>query len=316
MQVFSKIEATLSSALLDAIPGSKSTYLSNIEEECSVKLKGNNDDTFSFMCSENQIVNLYDKLSALVPDAKDPFRNKQQRHKGISCDLLRPMFSRSGREVKPKQFEIPIDDEPAHHDSDFETKTLTSVKRKRGRPPKQLKVVNDKTKRLITAGKQLTRGSVDETSDNVQITLSSQISDVAQNTEVIKSQTESEAPMVTLKDSLNVESHIETPSNIDAGSSSDGLRVEELVEPAALNFSAGTLNLDDDNMKALIKLDVEKATSSTSKMVGLSEENVEKATLSKMIGLSEEKSTYSHYYHGYKSLCAGTITFKGRFYVS
>ena len=270
-QIFSKIEANLSSALLDAIPGSKSAYLNNIEEECCVKLKANSDDSFSFLCSENQIVNLYDKLSTLLPSAKNPFRNKQQRHKGVSCDLLRPMFSRSGREVKPKQFEIPVDDEPAH-DSDYESKTLTSVKRKRGRPPKQIKMVN---KRVTVDGKHFSQEPSKETSEITQLKnlVSSQESDAVEYSDATKSQNESEAPMVTLKETLNVES----PTNIelDTGSSNDGLRVEELVESTGLNdFSSDSLNLDDDNMKALIKLDVEKAASS------------------KVESLPEDKSTY------------------------
>ena len=270
-QVFSNIEANLSGALLNAIPGSKSAFLCNIEEECGVKLKANSDDTFSFLCSENQITNLYEKLSVLLPSAKNPFRHKEQRHKGVSCDLLRPMFSRSGREVKPKHYEIPVDDEPAQRDSDEEVKVLTGVKRKRGRPPKQVKTTGESSRKPIGYRKQLPQLTAlkesDETQTENSVGISSHEENLANYSKTGEISSNSSVSTEKLKGSLTTEKHGETPTNIelDAGSSSDGLQVEEFVESSKglSDFSDGTLNLNEDSLKVLMKLNDVKPLSST-----------------------------------------------------
>ncbi len=145
-QVFSRIEATLSGTLLEAIPGNKSEYLKNnlAMEESDIQVKDLGEDLFSVVCPATELCHIYNKLSRLVPEAMDPFRPGEKRHKGVNCDLLRPMFSRSGREVKPKQYDIPVDDEAVSNtDEDTlytpgpQSNVLMTTKRKRGRPRKK-----------------------------------------------------------------------------------------------------------------------------------------------------------------------------------
>ena len=133
----------MSGALLDAIPGNKFVYLKAVEEECHVKLHTLGEDSFSFRCTTEQIVPLHERLSSLLTPLENPFNQKEMRHKGVNCDLLRPMFSRSGREVKPKHFDSPVDDEPANISREEPRKTQSGFKRKRGRPPKYAKQTQD-----------------------------------------------------------------------------------------------------------------------------------------------------------------------------
>ena len=59
---------------------------------------------------------------------------------------------------------------------------------------------------------------------------------------------------------------LRTPANVDldAGSSSDGLQVEQFVESNKdlSDISDGTLNLSGDSLKVFMKLNVEKPVSS------------------------------------------------------
>ena len=232
-------------------------------------------------------MNLHEKLSVLLPSAKNPFRQKEQRHKGVSCDLLRPMFSRSGREVKPKHYEIPVDDEPAQHDSDEEVKVLTGVKRKRGRPPKQVKTIGESSKKPIGYRKQLpqlaARKETDETQDNVCI--SSHEENLSNCTKAREMSSNVTVSTENLKEFQTTEKHVETPTNIelDAGSSCDGLQVEEFVESnkGLNNVADGTLNLNEDSLKVLMKLDVEKTVPSAKSGLSDDKSKISPSTLFK-----------------------------------
>ena len=253
-----------------------------------MELKANSDDTFSFLCSESQIMNLYEKLSVLLPSAKNPFRHKEQRHKGVSCDLLRPMFSRSGREVKPKHYEIPVDDEPAQHDSDEEVKVLTGVKRKRGRPPKQVKTIGESSKKPSGYRKQIprlaTRKETDEAQTEDNVCISSHEENLANCTKAREMSSSVTVSTENLK-GQTTEKHVETPTNIelDAGSSCDGLQVEEFVESnkGLNNVADGTLNLNEDSLKVLMKLDVEKTVPSSKNGLSDDKSKISPSTLFK-----------------------------------
>ena len=178
------------------------------------------------------------------------------------------MFSRSGREVKPKQYEIPVDDEPAKLDSQYEVKMLSSFKRKRGRPPKHLKVIKEKSKKLLTESYHLENGITPKDSKDSTETIKNNSGPELPAVEclkVTKSQNESKALVVTAKENFIAECATETSANIelDSGSSNDVLEVDGFGQSAAINdISNESFSPDDNNIKVLEKKEEDKVASS------------------------------------------------------
>ena len=96
-QVFSTVRARLSQSLLEAIPGSKSAYLHSSTSGCQVALR-QEDDTFELSGSLSSVVEAHGKLQSLFGFGSEETR-RETEDKGVHCCLLKPRYSRSGREV-------------------------------------------------------------------------------------------------------------------------------------------------------------------------------------------------------------------------
>ena len=171
-QVFSSVEATLSDTLLKAIPGCKSVFLKQVSKEHNLSMRHEiTTDTFIVSGDTVKLLDMETSLNELIgieaPVPPKPYRgilnekNGNIEHvkitepervdKGVICQLLKPQYSRSGRELKWKTIEdIKSDEEGSQQMEDAEpvvklkpkaAKMIRTThgsinKRKRGRPRK------------------------------------------------------------------------------------------------------------------------------------------------------------------------------------
>ncbi len=163
-QVFSTVKATLSEALLAAIPGSKAVYLSKLQQDCNVQLEHDKaSNTYTVNGDHvDMLLDVHNRLSRLMGTTPSHLSliNAQtstddiQLHiqeiiprsdKAILCDLLKPQFSRSGREVKRKVLDLPDDYtiiEPDKRRYSNKPSQSRLFKKKPGRPPKRKQYVD------------------------------------------------------------------------------------------------------------------------------------------------------------------------------
>lgn len=125
--------------MLKAIPGSKDKFLKQVSKEHRVSLRHDiTTDTFIITGETVKILDLEVSLNEMIgvesPDPPKPYRGilnekngniqhvkdsgPEKADKGIVCHLLKPQYSRSGREVKWKTIEDLKSDEDDEMDQD------------------------------------------------------------------------------------------------------------------------------------------------------------------------------------------------------
>ena len=135
--MFSTVRAYLSQSLLDAIPGSKTAYLRNSMSDCQVELQPSA-DTFELSGALVNVLAVHNRLQHLLSAADSGVMGRRTEEKGVHCCLLKPQYSRSGREVKWRTIDV-CDDDIAVDDTDTSyvrprvTRRQTMQRRRKGR---------------------------------------------------------------------------------------------------------------------------------------------------------------------------------------
>ena len=192
-QIFSNVRATLSSALLDAIPGSKAVHLRQVQDKCDVSLEHDqinnafviNTDLPHLVRVENCFNNLLGRpltdLSVQKDLDKADSKQNNSCDRGVMCDLLKPQYSRSGRELKPKTLDLPDD----YHILDVEYKARPKsksrlIKKRKGLQGRKPKSAETETNSVETSdGKEQKTGqSVSYIVDAVPVTAEVLMNDI------------------------------------------------------------------------------------------------------------------------------------------
>ena len=146
------MQVGLPQALTNAIPGCSEVFLRQFAQNHNLSLEDDQDKKQKKVTgSLNKILCLHDNLSHLMCGESVNTCQSQSlgtrtsqpgkaasMEKGILCDLLRPQFSRSGREIKRKLLDLPEYDDTVNLESRNRAASQRSRggKRRRGRPPK------------------------------------------------------------------------------------------------------------------------------------------------------------------------------------
>ncbi|XP_046573536.1 zinc finger protein 286A-like [Haliotis rubra] len=114
-EIFCQVSATLSAALLHAIPGSHSVLLDEVQADVRTHLNIDREKDYTIIGNVSMLVRVYNKLQAMMPfcsktrlefvdDNKEDSSaasdvKVEQNSKGTICNLLVPLVSSHGREV-------------------------------------------------------------------------------------------------------------------------------------------------------------------------------------------------------------------------
>ena len=155
------VEATLSDALLKAIPGCKDVFLKQVSKEHNLKLRHEITTDRFIVCGETvKILDMETSLNELIgneaPRPPKPYRGilnekngniehikvtePEKADKAVICQLLKPQYSRSGRELKWKT----IEDVKSDEEDVSQTEEPIPVPKIKSRPPKMIRTTAGK----------------------------------------------------------------------------------------------------------------------------------------------------------------------------
>ena len=157
------MQANLASRLMETIPGCSSTFLHQFVTQHDMTLQqGEDHDSLCVSGDLHKVLCLHDNLSQLVSVSgsgqKSATTDQSGQQPGLSgtrgimkdkavlCDILQPQFSRSGRQIKRRNLEHPMEKEDNVSVESFEVNVPirpppATGKKKRGRPAKNPKPI-------------------------------------------------------------------------------------------------------------------------------------------------------------------------------